>query len=48
MIKGQKKIVSVVMPLELYNTLKELAEQDRRSVPSYIRIIMLEHVQSRK
>lgn len=37
-IKGPKKTVSVVMPLEVYNALAKLAEEDDRSVPSYIRL----------
>lgn len=44
MIKGPKKAVNVSMPLNLYETLKKLAEEDCRSVPSYIRIVLLEHV----
>jgi len=40
MIKGPKKTVSVVMPLELYEWLALLAEDTSRSVPSYIRQIL--------
>ena len=48
MIKGPKKNVNVLMPLELYETLKRLAEESCRSIPSYIRIVLFEHVQSGK
>ena len=48
MIKGPKKTVSVLMPLELYKTLKRLAEESCRSIPSYIRIALSEHVRSGK
>lgn len=45
MQKRDKK-VAVGMPQELYDTLKQLAEEDRRSVPSYIRLILWEHIGS--
>ena len=48
MIKGPKKTVNVLMPLDLYETLKELAEKHCRSIPSYIRIVLFEHVRSKK
>lgn len=38
------KTVAVGMPLELYNIVRKLAEQDRRSVPSYIRLVLKDHV----
>ena len=44
MKKGPRKIVSVSMPLDLYKTLKRLAEEDGRSVPSCIRLILWEHL----
>lgn len=47
MKKGPRKIVSVRMPLGLYATLKRLAEEDRRSVPSCIRLILWEHLGER-
>lgn len=40
MIKGPKKTVSVLMPLELYERLTEQAEQTCRSVPAYIRQVL--------
>ena len=48
MIKGPKKTVNVLMPLDLYEILKELAEKHCRSIPSYIRIVLFEHVRSKK
>ena len=39
------KKVTVGMPQELYDTLKKLAEEDRRSIPSCIRLILWEHVE---
>ena len=44
MKKGPRKIVSVRMPLALYETLKRLAEEDGRSVPSCIRLILWERL----
>ena len=46
MKKGPRKTVGVVMPLELYETLNRLAEEDTRSVPSYIRLVLWEHIQN--
>lgn len=45
MKKGPRKTVSVAMPMELYETLKRLAEEDVRSIPSYIRLVLREHIQ---
>ena len=36
--------VTVGMPQELYDVLKKLAEEDFRSVPSYIRQVLWEHI----
>lgn len=47
MNKGPRKIVSVRMPLDLYETLKQLAAEDRRSIPSYIRLVLWEHLDKR-
>ena len=44
MKKAEKK-VTVGMPQELYNTLKNLAAEDCRSVPSYIRLVLQEHLE---
>lgn len=47
MKRGPRKTVSVVMPLELYETIKGLAEQDVRSIPSYIRLALREHIEQK-
>lgn len=44
MRKTEKK-VAVGMPQELYDVLKKLAEEDCRSVPSYIRLVLREHIE---
>ena len=43
-MKKIDKTVAVGMPLELYNNVRRLAEQDQRSVPSYIRLVLKDHV----
>ena len=46
MLKGPKKSVTVLMPLELYERVKEQAKQTSRSVPGYVRQVLkycLEH-----
>lgn len=40
MIRGPKKSVGVLMPLELYEDLKKIAEETGRTVPGYIRQIL--------
>ena len=40
MMKGPKKSVTVLMPLELYEQVKERAKQTNRSVPGYIRRVL--------
>lgn len=47
MKKGPRKTVSVILPLELYDTLAALAEEDNRSVPNYIRRVLREHVEAK-
>lgn len=47
MKKGPRKTVNVVIPLELYETLKKLAEEDVRSIPSYIRLVLMEHIEQK-
>lgn len=44
MKKGPRKIVSVRMPPDLYETLKRLAEEECRSIPGCIRVILREHL----
>lgn len=45
MKKGPRKTVSVSMPPELYEIIKRLAEEEVRSVPGYIRVVLREHIQ---
>ena len=40
MIKGPKKTVSVLMPMDLYEQVREQAEQGRRTVPGYVRQVL--------
>ena len=42
------KKVTVGMPQELYDKLKKLAEEDYRSIPSYIRLVLKEQVEKRQ
>lgn len=44
MIKGPKKTVHVLMPVELYEQLRALAEATGRSLPAYIRYILKLHL----
>lgn len=46
-MKKYEKTVTVGMSKELYNTLKQLAEEDCRSVPSYIRLVLREHTEKK-
>ena len=46
-MKKAEKNFTVGMSTELYNTLKQLAGEDCRSVPSYIRMILREHTKKR-
>lgn len=50
MIKGPKKTVGVILPLELYERLAVLAEDTARTVPGYIRQVLksyLWHLENR-
>ena len=40
MIRGPKKSVGMVMPLEMYERIKAQAAEKDRSVPSYIRQVL--------
>ena len=40
MFKGPKKTVSLGLPEECYDKIKELADDTYRTVPSYIRMIV--------
>ena len=44
-MKKQDKKVTVGMPQELYDKLKRLAEEDARSVPSCIRLVLRDYVE---
>ena len=44
MISGPKKAVSVLMPQELYLTLKRLAQEEGYSLPGYIRQVLKVHI----
>lgn len=45
-MKRVDKKVTVGMPQALYDTLKQLAEEDSRSIPSYVRLALWEHIKS--
>ena len=40
MMKGPKKSVGVLMPLELYEQIREQAERKDRTMPGYIRQVL--------
>ena len=40
MISGPKKVVSVLMPLELYKRVREQAEQKNKTIPGYVRQVL--------
>ena len=44
MRKDQKKTVSLSLPVECHNKIKVLAEDTYRTVPSYIRMIVYNHL----
>ncbi len=44
MFKGPKKIVSLGLPEECYDKIKELADDTYRTVPSYIRMIVYNYL----
>jgi len=39
-----QKTVKVTIPQELYDTVKKMAKETCRTVPSYIRIILRDHI----
>ncbi|MCI9169906.1 MAG: hypothetical protein HFF42_03030 [Lawsonibacter sp.] len=45
-MKKIEKKITVGMSQELYDALKRLAVEDCRSVPSYIRLVLREHIGS--
>ena len=44
MIRGPKKIVSVLMPMYMYTRLKELSGQTDWSLPAYIRQVLRQYL----
>lgn len=44
MLKGPKKPVSLGLPEECYDKIKELADDTNRTVPSYIRMIVYNYL----
>ncbi len=46
MSNSPKKVVSVTMPVELYERLKKLADATNRTVPGYIRQLLNRHLPS--
>lgn len=45
MIKGQKKTISIVIPVELYERLNALAEESSRPLSAYIRQVVRAHLE---
>ena len=48
MIKGPKKTVSLGLPEECYDKIKELANDTYRTVPSYIRMIVYNYLRRKE
>ena len=44
MIRGPKKTVHLLIPLELYNRLNQMAQDSHRTLPGYIRQILVAYV----
>lgn len=44
MIKGSKKTVSLILPQDDYDRLRELADDTCRTVPSYIRMMVCNYL----
>ena len=44
MLRGPKKTVSLGLPEECYEKIKELANDTYRSVPSYIRMVIYNYL----
>ena len=45
-VDNPKKSVAVVLPLDRYQALARLAEQNSYSLPAYIRQVLRNHIQS--
>ena len=46
MIRGPKKVVSVTLPMEIYEMVQLMAEDENRSVPVQIRQIIRRYLKS--
>lgn len=44
MIRGPKKTVSLLMPQETYDRIKHLAQENRRTVSSYLRMMIYNYL----
>ena len=44
MIKGPKKTVGLLLPQEDYDRLKQLAEDNCRTMPSYLRVMVHDYL----
>ena len=44
MIRGPKKTVGLILPQEKYDKLKHLAEENCRTVPSYLRVMIYNYL----
>ena len=44
MMKGEKKAVSIILPLELYQNLRVRALAGNRTLPGYIRLILTRYL----
>ena len=47
-MKPLKTKVSITLDTDLLETIKELAEQDDRSLSQYINLVLKEHIKSQK
>ena len=45
MVQKQKKTITILLPVELYEELSMLAESDSRSLSSYIRQVLRAHLE---
>ncbi len=44
MIRGPKKTVSLILPQETYDKVKHLAEENRRTASSYLRVMIYNYL----
>lgn len=45
MVRGPKKTISILVPLELYEELNALARDSSRSMSAYVRQVLKAHLQ---